>query len=80
MTFSCHFGSRARRIARTLTMLPPGLLSRRMEWLGKKMYPKARAYERRSRMLVFYFVAGIVVFAAAGVGAALWLLNQPHHR
>jgi flagellar basal body-associated protein FliL len=51
-----------------------------MEWLGKKMYPKARPHERRSRMQVVYLMVGIVVFAVAGVGAALWLLNQAHYR
>jgi hypothetical protein len=40
----------------------------------------ARPYERRSRMQMFYLVAGLVIGAAAVVGTGLWLLNRLPHR
>ena len=51
-----------------------------MEWLGRKLYPKARPYERRSRMQVLYLMVTLVVLAAGLVAAALWLLNAPTRR
>jgi hypothetical protein len=51
-----------------------------MEWLGRKLFPNARAYERRSRMQVVYLVAILVAAAAALVAGALWFLNTPLHR
>ena len=51
-----------------------------MEWLGRKLYPKARPYERRSRMQVIYLMVCLVAVAALLVAVALWLLNSPTRR
>jgi hypothetical protein len=51
-----------------------------MEWLGKKMYPKARAYERRSRMQVVYLMAILILLVAGAVAGGLWFLNTPVRR
>lgn len=51
-----------------------------MEWLGRKLYPKARPYERRSRMQVLYLMVALVVVATVLVAAALWFLNAPISR
>jgi len=45
-----------------------------MDWLARKLYPKARAYERRSRMQVVYLVMILVLIAVAMVAGVLWLL------
>ena len=51
-----------------------------MEWLGRRLYPKARPYERRSRMQMLYLLAVVVLAAGAAVAAGLWFLNQPMHK
>jgi hypothetical protein len=48
-----------------------------MEWLGRKLYPTARPYERRSRMQVLYLVVCVVLLVTVAVGAGLWALNAP---
>ncbi len=48
-----------------------------MEWLGRKLYPKARPYEQRSRMEVLYLMVGIVVLGIIAVAAVMWFLNKP---
>jgi hypothetical protein len=51
-----------------------------MDWLARKLYPNARAYERRSRMQVVYLTAVMVVISMALVVAALLLLSKrPNH-
>jgi flagellar basal body-associated protein FliL len=40
------------------------------------MYPRARPYERRSRMQMFYLMVSIVVVATAALAAMLWFLNK----
>ena len=40
------------------------------------MYPRARAYERRSRMQVVYILAILVLLVAAAVVGVLVLLNN----
>jgi len=41
------------------------------------LYPKARPYERRSRMQMFYLMVSIVVLATLALAAVLWFLNEP---
>jgi hypothetical protein len=48
-----------------------------VDWLARKLYPKARPYERRSRMEMFYLMVSLVVLAAVVLAAALWLMNKP---
>jgi flagellar basal body-associated protein FliL len=51
-----------------------------MEWLGRKIYPKARPYERRSRMQMLYLMVVVVLFVGAAVAAGLWMINTPMPR
>ena len=48
-----------------------------VDWLARKLYPRARPYERRSRMQMFYLMVAIVVLAAVALAAMLWFLNEP---
>ncbi len=48
-----------------------------MDWLARKLFPRARPFERRSRMQMLYLAAVMVVIASGGLAAILWLLNQP---
>jgi hypothetical protein len=45
-----------------------------MDWLARKLYPKARSYERRSKMQVVYLTAFMILISMALVGSALVVL------
>ena len=48
-----------------------------MEWLGRILYPKARPYERRSRMKLIYLLAVLAILASIVLVVALWFMNKP---
>lgn len=48
-----------------------------MEWLGRRLYPKARPHERRSRMQMMYLLVFVILLITVAVAGLLWFLNRP---